>query len=185
MQPDQSPLDQLADIHLPDSVSWWPLAPGWWALLALLVIALIVFFIWRHRARQNRYRIAARNELEKIYGDYQTTQNAAAFLHQTNVLLRRTALTAHPGTFNASIKGDAWLIWLDSVCPEKNTPKFNSETGQQLLTASYQKNPEVDANAIYQLAKQWLAKHQNYRRKHRQKIPARKTTGAAAEAKHV
>ena len=39
-------LQQLRDVHVPDSVSWWPLAIGWWviiglvALIALLLLAL-------------------------------------------------------------------------------------------------------------------------------------------------
>jgi phosphoglycerol transferase MdoB-like AlkP superfamily enzyme len=182
MQP--SPLDQLADIHLPDSVNWWPLAPGWWALLALLVIALIILFIIRRRAQKNRYRKDAQAALNRIYADYQTTQDSAKFLHETSVLLRRVALTAHQQTFNASIKGNAWLEWLDRVNPSKkidNTTRFTGEHGQQLITASYQKNPTIDAGAIYHLCKFWLAQHRN----HHQKIPALTPTTRPAEAKHV
>ncbi len=184
MQPNQSPLDQLADIHLPDAVSWWPLAPGWWALLALLAIALIVFFLWRHRTKKNHYRKLAQQELDSAYSNYQNTQNTTAFLHDVSVLLRRTALTAYPKTFNASIKGQAWLDWLDGVCPHKPTNtalQFNSECGQQLLTASYQKNPTIDANALYAVCSYWFAQHRN----HRQKLPTRKPVKAVAEANHV
>lgn len=182
MQPD--PLEQLADIHLPESVSWWPLAPGWWILLALLIIGLIIFFIIRHRKKQNLYRKYAQASLDQLYADYQTDQDAAKFLQEISVLLRRTALTAYPGTFNASIKGNAWLEWLDSVCPAK-TPdtslKFTGEYGQQLATASYQKNPVVDAAAIYKLSSHWIAQHRN----HRQKIPVPKPNKISAEANHV
>ena len=27
----------LRDLHLPEAIGWWPLAPGWWVLLAMLV----------------------------------------------------------------------------------------------------------------------------------------------------
>ncbi|HET9483332.1 MAG TPA: DUF4381 domain-containing protein, partial [Xanthomonadales bacterium] len=50
---------QLRDIHLPAEPSWWPPAPGWW-LLAILVIAALVFlvrFAWRKR-RELRRRAA-------------------------------------------------------------------------------------------------------------------------------
>ncbi|HTF95237.1 MAG TPA: DUF4381 domain-containing protein [Cellvibrio sp.] len=184
MQPTQSPLDQLADIHLPDAVSWWPLAPGWWALLALLVVAVIAFAVWRYKNRQNSYRLLAQQQLDIIYKNYQGTGNAAAFLHEISVLLRRVALTAHPTSFNASIKGQAWLDWLDRVCPadKKNQQSlFNSTCGEQLLTASYQKNPAIDATALYHLCGYWLAQHRN----HRQKLPATKTVVTIAEAKHV
>lgn len=180
MQPNQSPLDQLADIHLPDSVSWWPLAPGWWALLALLVLVLIIVCLWRRRLKQNHYRKLAQQELDSIYSNYQQTQNATAFLHEISVLLRRTALTAYPKTFNASIKGQAWLEWLDRVYFNP-AMQFNSEVGQQLLTASYQKNPQIDAQALHQLCRLWLLEHRNQR----QKSPTRKPLKTAAEANHV
>ncbi|PUA30039.1 MAG: hypothetical protein B0W54_05790 [Cellvibrio sp. 79] len=179
MQPNQSPLDQLADIHLPDSVSWWPLAPGWWAILALLILALVAVFLWRRHLKQNRYRKLAQQELDTIYSNYQNTQNATAFLHEISVLLRRTALTAYPKSFNASIKGQAWLEWLDRVYVNP-AMQFNSAIGQQLLTASYQKNPQIEATALYHLCRNWLSQHRNYR----QKLPARKPL-KTAEASHV
>ena len=36
MDPEQIP---LRDLHLPDAISWWPLAPGWWIVLGLALIA--------------------------------------------------------------------------------------------------------------------------------------------------
>ncbi len=43
MEPSELP---LRDLHLPDAVGWWPLAPGWWgghcnriALIRLVCIA--------------------------------------------------------------------------------------------------------------------------------------------------
>jgi hypothetical protein len=35
-------LSQLKDIHLPDDISWWPLAIGWWLLITILPT---IFFI--------------------------------------------------------------------------------------------------------------------------------------------
>lgn len=161
-QPTSSPLDKLADIHLPDGVSWWPLAPGWWFLLALLVICVIGFFIWRRHKAQNAYRIIAQHQLAGIYADYQQTQNTAAYLQALSLLLRRTALTAHPHSFNASIKGNEWLQWLDSVCPETKGA-FSGESGSALLVGPYQKNPQTDISELQQLSAQWIAQHRNHR----------------------
>ena len=162
IQSTSSPLDQLADIHLPDGISWWPLAPGWWILLALLISAIIGFFIWRQRKQQNYYRVIAQQELAAIYANYQQSQDTAIYLHALSVLLRRTALTAYPHSFNASIKGNDWLHWLDSVCPTLNE-KFSSELGQGLLTSAYQKNPQIDVRGLHQLSSQWINLHRNYR----------------------
>ncbi len=185
LQTPASPLDQLADIHLPDGVSWWPLAPGWWALLALVFIALIGFFIWRHRKTQNAYRYIAQHQLDGIYADYQKTQNAAAYLQALSLLLRRTALTAYPHSFNASIKGKEWLQWLDQVCPAL-PEKFSSELGENLLTSAYQKNPNIDVSGLQQLSSQWIRLHRNHRQKLSisKKATAKKTTNAT-EANHV
>ena len=180
MQPQASPLDQLADIHLPDGVSWWPLAPGWWILLALLAIAIVGFFIWRNRKQQNYYRVIAQHQLAGIYADYQQTQDAGAYLQALSQLLRRTALTAYPNSFNASIKGKDWLNWLDSVCPPA-TEKFSGEIGQSLLSSAYQKNPQVDVNELHRLSSEWITLHRNYR----QRIPAPKKQKTNAEANHV
>lgn len=185
MQPTSSPLDQLADIHLPDAVSWWPLAPGWWILLALIIVAGIGFFIWRQRKRQNHYRVVAQQELAIIYANYQQSQDAANYLHAISVLLRRTALTAYPSGFNASIKGQDWLNWLDAVCPGLNG-KFSSDLGQSLLSSAYQKNPHIDAASLQQLCTDWISQHRNYRQKlSTSKKAAAKKAAPVAEANHV
>lgn len=180
MQSQASPLDQLADIHLPDSVSWWPLAPGWWILLALIIVTAIGFFIWRLRKQQNHYRVVAQQELAAIYAHYQQSHDAANYLHGLSVLLRRTALTAYPRSFNASIKGNDWLNWLDSVCPALKE-KFSGELGQILLSSAYQKNPQIDAASLQLLCADWIDQHRN----HHQTKPVVKKVTSVTETSHV
>lgn len=180
-----SPLDQLADIHLPETVSWWPLAPGWWLLIALLALGALGLFLWHRRQRQNHYRVIAQQQLAAIYADYQHTQNAAAYLQALSVLLRRTALTAYPQSFNASIKGQAWLQWLDNVCPAL-TDTFSGELGQSLLSSAYQKNPQLDVRGLHQLSAQWITLHRNHRQKlSTSKKAAPKKVTTMVEAKNV
>jgi hypothetical protein len=52
-----NPLDQLADIRLPEEVSFWPLALGYW-LVAFALIALILLSMFI--AYKRRIRLAAR-----------------------------------------------------------------------------------------------------------------------------
>ena len=50
MDPTQIPLRGL---HFPEPISWWPLAPGWWLLLAIFLVVLgLLLRSWlRRRAR--------------------------------------------------------------------------------------------------------------------------------------
>ena len=36
----------LRDLHLPEAVGWWPLAPGWWGVIAV-VTASLGYLAWR------------------------------------------------------------------------------------------------------------------------------------------
>ena len=44
-----NPLDQLQPLIEPATVPWWPPAPGWWLLAALL--PLLLWLLWRNRQR--------------------------------------------------------------------------------------------------------------------------------------
>jgi len=115
-------LDRLHDIVLPPEVPWWPLAPGWYVVLGIgLVLVLVLVHRAWERWRANAYRRAARRELV-------SAQDAAAI----GELLRRTALAIAPRTVIAEKTGSAWLDWLAQQCPEPLTV-INSESGIPLF----------------------------------------------------
>lgn len=46
-------LSQLHDIHAIDTVDWWPLAIGWWLLIALIMATLLcVYGVAMYKKRQ-------------------------------------------------------------------------------------------------------------------------------------
>ena len=52
-----NPLDQLRDIHLPEAIGWWPLAPGWWLLIILVCLGLITLArLFLRRRQASAYR---------------------------------------------------------------------------------------------------------------------------------
>ncbi len=153
-----NPLDQLADIHLPDPVSIWPLALGWWLLLAVLIAIAIALLLWRARRKRNAYRRQALAELRQCYEQLARHQSTSLYLQQLNALLKRVALSRYPRQFNPSIKGATWLQWLDSSCPK--LPNKFTQLGADLLVAGlYQKNPQGDIAALHQLALAWIRQH--------------------------
>jgi len=156
----QDPLAALQDIHVPADIGIWPLAWGWWVLITSVLVALglALFFIQRKRAR-NRYRNIAIAELNHIQASYSQEQNSE-YLQALSVLLRRTALSGFGSHFNASLKGQAWLEWLDEQCP-KTRQQFSRGAGNALLTGPYQKNVDFDRTALHQLCLLWISEHRN------------------------
>ena len=55
--PDPASLQNLNDIVLPEAVSWWPLANGWYYLFGVLLL-LLAWFAYRmiRSWRRNGYR---------------------------------------------------------------------------------------------------------------------------------
>ena len=86
------PLTNLRDIHLPDPVSWWPPAPGWW-LLSLLIIAAVCYLGVQtiRRYKRRLYRRQAMAELKQIEQLPCKPKVIATF-----EILRRTAICAYP-----------------------------------------------------------------------------------------
>jgi hypothetical protein len=156
----QDPLAQLEDIRLPEAISAWPPAWGWW-LLALIVIGTVwavVFIVRRHRLR-NAYRVSALLELDHIYKAF-NPEKKSDYLQAISILLRRTAISGHGDYFDASIKGETWLSWLDAQNTKKSM-RFSDTAGKALLIGPYQRAPEFDQLELYTLTKHWIQHHRN------------------------
>ena len=120
----ESLANRLYDIHQLDPVSIWPLATGWWLMLAgttLLILLFIGLRRWRPDWRRYlpRYgwsRDAAR-ELTALRdrvggGDVKTL---AARLSE---LLRRIAIARCGRNRCAGLHGEPWLAWLADHDPD-------------------------------------------------------------------
>ncbi len=139
-------LDRLHDIIVPPPVPWWPPAPGWYVLFALLV-ALLVFVMIRawQKWRANAYRRAALRELDSAH-------TAAA----VSEILRRTALVTTPRTTLAGLSGPQWTEWLATHSP---TP-MPQQVGEQLANEIYRDADEShDVEALRHYASNWIRHH--------------------------
>jgi hypothetical protein len=156
----QDPLSELKDIHLPAEIGLWPPAWGWWLLLLVIIVcvASLVFFIKRNKSR-NAYRALAIAELNNSAKQYSDEQHSE-YLQALSVILRRTALSGCGNQFNASVKGDDFLQWLDEQCTKTNS-QFSKGVGTALLIGPYQKHPEFDRIALHQLSLLWIKEHRN------------------------
>lgn len=144
------PLTQLRDVHLPDAVSAWPPAPGWWLLALFVVIGLIALIrsLWRHYQRRAYVR-EARLKLQALSLQPLSPQQQ---LQQANDILKRCAMTAYPKSSVASLSGESWLVFLDQHC---KTPLFGDHARWLESWFRYDVSADLSRDFI-QRAERWV-----------------------------
>lgn len=157
MNPDQDLLQQLHDIHLPAALGRWPLAPGWVALLGIMLLLLIVGVVWGWRwVRRGKVKREALRVLalyEKTYYAEMNTQTSSAAL---NELLKRVALAYFPREQVAQLYGKEWLVFLQETSKKLD---FLTE-GEAFLYAPYQLNQARDLRPLFHLVRSWIAQRE-------------------------
>jgi hypothetical protein len=94
MNPGIPSIDQLKEMALPAPVSYAPQTWGWWALLALLIVTLVLTGARRYwQWRRDRYRREALLRLEEL----QQRSNDLSALRELPELLKRVALSMPSG----------------------------------------------------------------------------------------
>ncbi len=144
----------LRDIHLPQAVSWWPPAPGWWALLALAAVALLALAWWQRRFRARRANRAALRLLDDAAAQAQAQPLAA--VQTVSVALRRFIMTTE-GRGAAAVTDEAWLSLLDSRWDQD---AFQAGEGKLLAHGPYLPAERVGPEAalrLVELARSWLS----------------------------
>ena len=135
----------LRDLHLPDAVGWWPLAPGWWVLLVVLAVALVYLgWLWYRAWVFNAPRRYALRELARLEAEYLEHRDPVLLGKQLSELLRRGMLAYAPREEVAGLTGDAWLAFLDNGM---SVPYFHTEGGKSLLTLPY-RDPHDDFSDV-------------------------------------
>jgi len=130
-QPDW--LGQLAPAHAPPPLGWWPLAPGWWALLVLLIAAVVGIWLWYQR-HPRRLRRSGLRELATLEA---TTAGDAALAHALEHLVRRYAVARYGREAVAGLSGSRWLDFAIA----HGATQWRGDTGAALLQAAYGGTP--------------------------------------------
>jgi hypothetical protein len=142
MDPTELP---LRDLHLPDPIGWWPLAPGWWILIVLAMVGLGWLLLKAWRTRQfNAPRRYAMRALATVEAGYLSHRDPVMLGQQLSELLRRGMLAYAPRHEVAGLTGEPWLAWLDRDMP---VPYFHTEGGKSLLQLPY-RDPNGDFSNV-------------------------------------
>jgi hypothetical protein len=145
---------ELRDIHLPEVSLWWPLAPGWWfALLLVLVLLGILFWVIR-RIKQKPLRRLCLRELKRIRQQHDSGMSDKAVLGDIVVLLRRTLISYHGRDAYAASIGETWTKQLRQVVPRHG---FNSAQLQLLAYDRYKPDCTYDIENLLLSCERWLS----------------------------
>lgn len=156
MATDPTSLERLHDIIVPPPTPWWPPAPGWLWLIALL--ALVVFAVTIHgliRWQANRYRREALAELKRLAAP--GSNPPASALAGMSQLLKRTALTAFPRSDVAALTGAEWFAFLDRT----GDTNFSRGLGAQLEQSVYLGNNSATDPALGDEIRRWIRRHRS------------------------
>lgn len=146
MDPIFTPLQQaqqLRDIRDIPPIPWWPPAPGWWLVLAGLL--LVGYLVWRWRVPLSlrvpipgitlgTWRWDAAAALRDLRRKVQAGQDPKTTAGELSELLRRIAMARLGRPACAGLTGQDWLEWLAARDPHGFPWQ---ERGKVLLVAPY------------------------------------------------
>ncbi len=113
-------LAQLDAYIEPDPISIWPLAWGWWLLIAFIIIVPTTTLLWVHKKRaQQHYRNIALRQLSHINAQpNDTAQKQQAKLAALTLLTKQVYAYAYPQHKTAlTFTGKTWWCFLYSLTP--------------------------------------------------------------------
>ena len=150
-------LAQLADIHLPAEISFWPPAFGWWILALMLLIA--GSFATRKLYEKAEQRKACQYALAELESCLKRLDESAGqkkllrYVNDVNTVLRRVALVKFPESNPGSLVGGTWIAFIRRT---GNSSQLDDQLSAALSHGRFEKQIEVDSQALYQMAHSWI-----------------------------
>lgn len=145
-------LPELRDIHLPDGVSAFPPAYGWWVILATIIALILLVYMVKIIRRKSK-KLYALHLLQNIY-----SSNTIASAVEMSNLLRRICIFKYKEAITLS--GDEWINFLNS----KTKKPLVGKSAELLLNAPYiSQNSKVfaqsDVITLRQFCKNWIGEN--------------------------
>lgn len=144
---------QLHDIHTPEQVSNFPIAPGWWILLTLIIVSVIQVY---KKMKQRKCFNAAKNQALSVLDKNQTLSAKECIS-----LLKWSAMQYFDRQHLAKLYGEHFQEFLMEQLPEKHQERFST-----LTSVSFREQYQVEQadtmtinqlnNDCHQAATLWL-----------------------------
>ena len=145
-------LPELRDIHLPEGVSAFPLAYGWWTIVFGIVAIVVLYQIAKLILQKSKKRYALKL-LKDIY-----CSNSIKAAAEMSEILRRICIVKYPHAITLS--GTQWIDFINSHAKEKLSPK----TAELLLNAPYMPHNSTsyktsDITALRIFCQKWIGEN--------------------------
>ncbi len=150
-----NPLEQLKDIHAAPDPGIWPLAPGWWILIVLVLLAItgVVYAVRRYQKFRRQQLVLG--EFEAAFARYQKRSDVVVLTTELHQLVRRLMLASGEQR-QMGLSGEAFLEYLDRGCDGQ---PFMQGAGRWLVDAPYRQvdsiNESFDGQSLYSAVFQW------------------------------
>lgn len=138
----QLPLHDIADQH---SVSWWPLALGWWLLLAAVGLILCGLWLW---FGQRQRRLALNHQVVSLLS------TPAQSISELNLRLKQVLLLRYSRATIASMEQQIWLDTLVEALPESQRDGFRSELSAY-IDLRYRPQSKASVDSYQALLLEW------------------------------
>ena len=152
----QEALKDLRDIHTPDSVSLWPLAPGWWILLVLIpLLILLIRYLLKRKAKPKIKKLAS-VELQNILADYEIQRNGFKTVSEISLFIRKVLVAKNGNQEVAGLIGNDWLAYLDNA---SGTDLFTKGGASIIATLPYrQQQDDLDLQDLISATKNLVSR---------------------------
>ncbi len=113
-------MEQLHDIEGIDVISSWPLAMGWWVVIALGIVVLgsILWLLWRRIRYLRSWKRDTFRRLDDLEENLSPHTSGEAVI-QLSEYLRRIVVRRFPRKECAGLVGEDWLRWLKEHDPKQ------------------------------------------------------------------
>lgn len=150
MSSDPGDLANMADLALPDPISFWPPAAGIW-IVGGMTAAMLAVASWRalRRYRADAYLRSAAAEIDAL------SQSDGTIDEAVSAILKRAAIVAHGREEVAALTGLAWAAFITRTTPAgvQTTDLTTRLAGVFVLHVA---SSAAGASALVAQAKAWL-----------------------------
>ena len=160
---DSLKIEGIQPLIAPEPVEFWPPAPAWYFIGALVVL-LVIYLIYRYfkYKSHNKYRQLAAGQLQEIIIQIKEENQRQKGLIALNRLLKSVALKRFERRKVASLTGEAWSSFLNASCKKVNFEKYPGNLVQKagfVEKETLAKISEADIKQLESISKKWIMNH--------------------------